>query len=254
MTRHWHWLAAVAALVLGCALNAAAQEEITFLTPQPLKASVDNLIPGFEAKTGYKVKMTVGSGLGTKQQVARGEPFDVPVILPPYAEALASGNVVTSSATTLASLIMALGVRKGAAKPDISTPAAAKAALLAAKSISYVDPMVGSAGLPVVALLKNLGITEQVQAKLKIGMTGGVVQNLVAKGEAEICLLYLSDIRNPGVEVVGPVPQQVAPPTNLVAFVSTRAKNPAAARALIDYLSSPEAEAVYKAEGMQPGR
>ena len=240
------------ALALGGSTIACAQQEIAFLTPQPLKASLDKLIPGFESKTGYKVKMTVGSGLGTKQQVARGEAFDVPVILPPYQEALASGNVVASSATTLASLIMAVGVRKGAPRPDISTPEAVKRMLLAAKSISYVDPMIGSAGLPVVEMLKKLGLAEQLQPRIKIGMTGGVVQNLVAKGEAEICLLYLSDIRNPGIDVVGPVPQQIASPTNLVGFVSTRAKDPAAAKALLDYLSSPQAETVYKAEGMQP--
>ncbi|HEV2202607.1 MAG TPA: molybdate ABC transporter substrate-binding protein [Bryobacteraceae bacterium] len=250
--KNLHSALIAAALLLGGATIACAQGEIAFLTPQPLKASLDKLIPGFEAKTGYKVKMTVGSGLGTKQQVARGEPFDVPIILPPYQEALASGNVVTSSATTLASLIMAVGVRKEAPKPDISTPDAVKRTLLAAKSISYVDPTIGSAGLPVVEMLKKLGLTEQLQPKIKIGMTGGVVQNLVAKGEAEICLLYLSDIRNPGIDVVGPVPQQIATPTNLVGFVSTHAKDPAAAKALLDYLTSPDAEKVYKAEGMQP--
>jgi molybdate transport system substrate-binding protein len=242
----------VAALVLGNSYSARAQGEIAFLAPQPLKASLDKLIPGFENKTGYKVKMTIGTGLGTKQQVARGEAFDVPVILPPYPEALASGNVVAGSATTLASLILAAGVRKGAPKPDVSTPEAVKRMLLEAKSISYVDPAVGSAGLPVVELLKKLDVAGQVQPKIKIGATGGVVQNLVAQGEAEICLLYLSDMRNPGIDVVGRVPQQISSPTNLVAFVSTHAKDPSAAKALLDYLSSPEAEAVYGAEGMQP--
>jgi molybdate transport system substrate-binding protein len=250
--KYLHSSVLVVALALGGSTSACAQGEISLLAPQPLKASLDKLIPGFETKTGYKVKMTIGSGLGTKQQVARGEAFDVPVILPPYPEALASGNVVTTSGTTLASLIMAVGVQKGAPRPDISTPEAVKGMLFAAKSISFVDPKVGSAGLPVVDMLNKLGIAEQLQARLKIGATGGVVQNLVAKGDAEICLLYLSDIRNPGIDVVGPVPQEIANPTNLVAFVSTRAKNPAAAQALLDYLSSPEAEAVYKAEGMQP--
>lgn len=250
--KYLHSSVVVVALVLGNSYTARAQGEITFLVPQPLKESVEKLIPGFESKTGYKVKMTVGSGLGTKQQVARGEPFDVPVILPPYPEALASGNVVASSATTLASLIIAAGVRKGAPKPDISTPEAVKRLLLDAKSITYVDPAMGSAGLPVVEMLKRLGLAEQIQPKIKIGATGGVVQNLVAKGEAEICLLYLSDMRNPGIDIVGPVPQQIATPTNLVGFVSTHAQDSAAAKALLTYLSSPGAEAVYKVDGMQP--
>ena len=249
--KYLHSLLAVAFL-LGNSYVARAQGEISFLVPQPLKEAVDKLIPGFENKTGYKVKMTVGTGLGTKQQVARGEAFDVPVILPPYAEALASGNVVASSATTLASLIIAAGVRKGAPKPDISTSDAVKRLLLDAKSITYVDPAMGSAGLPVVEMLKRAGLAEQLQPKIKIGATGGLVQNLVAKGEAEICFLYLSDMRNPGIDIVGPVPQQSASPTNVMGFVSTHARNPAAAKALLDYLSSPDAGTVYKAEGMQP--
>jgi molybdate transport system substrate-binding protein len=242
----------IAALVLASSYGARAQGEISFLVPQPLKEAVDKLIPGFESKTGYNVKMTVGSGLGTKQQVARGEAFDVPVILPPYPEALASGNLVAGSATTLASLILAVGVKKGAPKPDISTPAAVKRMLLSAKSISYVDPAIGSAGRPVVEMLNKLGITGQMQPKIKIGATGGVVQNLIAGGAAEFCLLYRSDMRNPGIDVVGLVPQPIASPTSLVGFVSTKAKDPAAAKALLDYLSSPDAEAVYKEEGMQP--
>ena len=145
--KYLHPLLAVAFL-LGNSYVARAQGEISFLVPQPLKEAVDKLIPGFENRTGYKVKMTVGTGLGTKQQVARGEAFDVPVILPPYAEALASGNVVASSATTLASLIIAAGVRKGAPKPDISTSDAVKRLLLDAKSITLCGPCDGERRTP----------------------------------------------------------------------------------------------------------
>jgi len=250
--RNLHSSAVIAALVLGNFYSARAQGEISFLVPQPLKESVDKLIPGFESKTGYKVKMTVGTGLGTKQQAARGEAFDVPVILPPYPEALASGNLVAGSATTLASLVLAVGVKKGAPKPDISTPEAVKRMLLSATTVSYVDPAIGSAGRPVVEVLNKLGIAGQMQPKIKIGATGGVVQNLVAKGEVEICVLYRSDMRNPGIDVVGLVPRQIAIPTNLVGFVSARARDAAAAKALLDYLSSPGAEAVYQEEGLQP--
>src|SRR5439155_1584138 len=84
---------------------------------------IEQLIPGFEHKTGIKVNATFGSGLGTKQQVARGEAFDIPVIQPPYPEVLASGYVVVKSARTLASVSVGVAVRKGAPKPDISTPA-----------------------------------------------------------------------------------------------------------------------------------
>lgn len=110
---------------------------MTLIAPGGIRAAVEQLVPGFERKTGYKVKATFGSGLGTKQQVARGEVFDVPIVQPPYPEVLASGHVVTSSATPLASVAVGVAVPQGASKPDISTPDAVKRTLLAAKSVSY---------------------------------------------------------------------------------------------------------------------
>src|SRR5580693_2388084 len=128
----------IATLALGSFYTAGAQSnEITLIAPGGIRDAVEQLIPGFEAKTGIKVKATFGSGLGTKQQVARGEAFDVPIIQPPYPEVLASGNVVTASAVTLATVSVGVAVRKGAPRPDISTPEAAKKTLLSAKSISY---------------------------------------------------------------------------------------------------------------------
>src|SRR5580700_1228734 len=104
----------IATLALGSLYIAVAQtNEITLIAPGGIRDAVEQLIPGFEAKTGHKVKATFGSGLGTKQQVARGEAFDVPIIQPPYPEVLASGNVVTGSATKLASVAVGIAVRKG---------------------------------------------------------------------------------------------------------------------------------------------
>ena len=77
---------------------------------------------------------------------------------------------------------------------------------------------------------------------------------LVAKGEVDIGLTFLSEMKEPGIAVVGPLPREISPPTTLVGFVSSHAKDPAAAQALLDYLSSPDAAAVYTAQGMQPGR
>jgi hypothetical protein len=132
---------------------------------------------GFERKTGIKVKATFGSGAGTKQQVARGEPFDVPIVQPPYPDVLASGNVVASSATPLASVSVGLAVRKGAPKPDISTPEALSRTLLAAKSIAYPDPDGGAAaGVSFEETLKKLGIAQQIQPKIKRAQGGAAAE------------------------------------------------------------------------------
>src|ERR1051325_9230509 len=129
---------AVLALALGLPTLGYA-DEVTLIAPGGARAAVEKMIPAFEKQTGHKVKATFGSGVGTKQQVIRGEAFDVPIVQPPLMPVLDSGHVVKSSETPLATVAVGVAVRKGAAKPDVSTPEAVKRTLLAAKSISYPD-------------------------------------------------------------------------------------------------------------------
>jgi molybdate transport system substrate-binding protein len=246
---------AVVVLALGNSYSTRAQSEVTLVAPGGIRAAIEQIIPDFERKTGDQVKATFGSGGGTKQQVVRGEAFDVPIVQPPYADVLASGNVVASSATPLASVAVGVAVRQGTPKPDISTPEAVRRMLLAAKSISYPDAAGGAAaGVSFNETLNKLGISEQIEPKIKRTSGGAGAMALVAKGEVEIGLTFLSEMKEPGIDVVGPLPLEISTPTSLVGFVSSHAKDPAAAKALLDYLSSPDAAEVYKAQGMQPGR
>jgi len=251
--KHLHSSIMFVAFVLGNPCGARAQTEVTLIAPGGIRTSIEKLIPGFESKTGYKVKATFGSGGGTKKQVVQGDAFDVPVVQPPLQEVLASGNVVAGTETPLASVAVGVAVRKGAPKPDISTPEAVKRTLLAAKSISYPDASGGAAaGVSFNETLKKLGIAEQMQPKIKPAQGGAGAMALTAKGEVEIGLTFMSEMGDPGIDIIGPLPPKISPPTLLVGFVSTHAKDPAAAKALLDYLSSPEATAIYKAQGMQP--
>ncbi len=248
------WLSIAVASVLVCHPATARADEITLVAPGGIKAAVEQLIPAFERKTGHKVKATFGSGLGTKRQVAAGEPFDVPIVQPPYPDVLGSGHVVAGSETPLASVAVGVAVRPGQRRPDISTPDAVKRMLLAAKSISYPDPAGGAAaGVSFTETLKKLNISEQMQPKIKLAQGGAAAMEALAKGEVEIGLTFISEIiTEPGVESVGALPREISTPTALVGFISAHTKAPAAARALLAYLSSPEAAAVYKARGMQP--
>ena len=246
------------ALVLGTACAALtepafAQQDITILAPGGAVPPVNALIPVFESKTGYKVKLTSGSGLGTKKQITEGDPFDVSGLQPPFPEVLASGNVVVKSQRPLASVAVGVAVRNGAPKPDISTPAAVKKLLLSVKSLAYPDSAGGAAaGVSFDATLNQLGIMDQVKAKIVHAKGGASAMDAAAKGEVDIGLTYLSEMDNPGIDIVGPLPAAISPPTQLVAFVGTHARNPKAAQALVDYLSSPEAAGAYKAVGLVP--
>ena len=114
------------ALALGIASSARAQGEITLLAPGPIKEPLDRLLAAFETKTGTKVKVTYGGGVPTRKQVAAGQGLDVDILFAPFPEVLKTGNIVPGSATVVARVRLALAVKKGAPKPDISTPAAVK--------------------------------------------------------------------------------------------------------------------------------
>lgn len=244
---------AIAALLLGHASTTYAQNEITLIAPGGIRDALEQIIPNYERKTGRKVKATFGSGLGTKRQVASGEAFDVPVIQPPYPEVLASGNVIAGSATPLASVAVGIAVKQGARKPDISSPAAVKRLLLGAKSVSYPDPAGGAAaGVSFDETLRKLGIADQVQRTLKRAQGGANAMKMVATGEAEIGVTFVSEMNEPGIDIVGKLPAEISTPTTLTGFISSHAKDPAAARELLEYLSSPEAAAAYEGQHMQP--
>ena len=230
--------------------------EVSLIAPGGIRAAVDQMIPAFEKATGHRVKAAFGSGGGTKERVIKGEPFDVPIVQLPLEPVIASGHVVTASETPLATVSVGVAVRTGAPKPDISTADAVKRLLLGSKAISYPNAASGAAaGVSFNETLQKLGIAEAMKPRIKIAQGGRRAMELVAKGEVDIGLTFISEIiTEPGVEVVGRLPRDISTPTALVGFVSSHSREPEAAKALLRYLSSPEAAVVYKERGMQPGR
>jgi molybdate transport system substrate-binding protein len=231
-------------------------QEVTLIAPGGMRCPLDRMAPDFERKTGHAVKVTIGAGGATHQQVVRGEPFDVPIVQPPYQDVLASANVIGASETPLASVAMVVAVRKGAPRPNISTPEAVKRMLLAAKAISYPDGAGGrggAAGISFDETQKQLGIFEQMRPKIK-RMPGVSLMQLLIRGDIDVAITFASEIDDPGVEVVGTLPKEISTPTALVGFVSSHTKAPDAAIAVLRYLSSSDAAIAYRACKMQPGR
>ena len=236
--------------------NATRAQEVTLVAPGGMRCAMDRMAPDFEHKSGHPVKVTIGSGGATHQQVVHGEPFDVPIVQPPYQDVIDSGNVVTGSETPLATVAIVVVVRTGDSKPDISTPDAVKRLLLAAKAISYPDGaggLGGAAGVSFDKTLMKLGIFDEMKPKVK-RIKGVSLMQLLTNGDIDFAVSFASEINDPGTEVVGPLPREISTPTSLVGFISAHAKSPETAKALLSYLSSPEAAVAYKACGMQPGR
>lgn len=250
----------LATVLLGGWSLGRAQSEITLLMPGPVgRDLVPKVVAGFEMKTGDKVKITFAQGsrdtepYGTRQLVAHGRAQDVSVMFAPFPEALASGNIDPKTSTTIARIVLAVTVKQGAPKPDISSAAAVKKMLLDARAISMVDPGQGTLGSQGMEVLEKLGIADQVKPKLKIVGESREAEEAVAKGETDLFLgPELSDKLVDGVDRVGGLPKGASTPIDVVGFVSTKASDPEAAKALLEYLRSPEAEAAYKAAGMMP--
>jgi molybdate transport system substrate-binding protein len=179
--------------------------------------------------------------------------LDVDLLFAPFPDVLKTGNVVPKSATVVARLRLAVAVKKGSPELNISTPAAAKEALLNAKSITSVDPAQGSVGGIAQAALDKLGISDQVKPKLKWLPDGNQVQETVAKGEFEVALgPYMSDMSNPSLDVVGPLPTGVSPPVDITGFLSNSLKDTKDSKALLAYLKSREAAPVWEEAKIYP--
>jgi molybdate transport system substrate-binding protein len=236
--------------------NTVRAAEVTLIAPGGIRAAVDQMIPAFEKATGHKVKATFGSGGGTKERVIKGEPFDVPIVQLPLEPVVASGHVMAASETPLAFVAVGVAVRTGTPKPDISSADAVKRLLLGSKAIAYPNAASGAAaGISFNETLQKLGIADAMKPKIKLAQSGRGAMDMLAKGEVDIGLTFISEIiTEAGVEVVGPLPRDISTPTVLVGYVSAHTQELDAAQALLRYLSSAEAAAVYKQRGMEPGR
>jgi molybdate transport system substrate-binding protein len=244
-------LAMMAATMAGA--NAA---EIKILTAGAFKQIVVALVPEFEKQSGHKVIVDNDTVGGLAKRIEGGEAFDVVVVSPGVIDELvAKGKVATThgSRTRLARVGVGVMVRAGAPKPDIGTVEAFKQAVLAAKTVAYIDPASGgSSGIYVAQLFEKLGIADQVKPKAKLKQ-GGYVADLIKSGEAELGIHQISEIVPvKEVTLVGPLPADIQNFTTYAAGVGASAKNPDAAEALIKMLAGPLAAAVLKEKGMEP--
>ena len=211
--------------------------EVRLLSSAGIKPVIDAAKPGFERSTGHTLTVKYVLTPQVAVHAENGEPFDVAITIPAHIVKLDNLNIVAAgTGANIAKFDLGVGVRAGAAKPNISTQEALKGALLAAKSIAYVGG--GATGPMVTGMLDRLGITNDVKAKLK---TGSVEESqaAVANGEAEMMVLPVPLIKEAkGVELAGALPSPFQNSITMAAGISSKANDRAAAQALIIFLTS----------------
>jgi molybdate transport system substrate-binding protein len=239
-----------AAIALAMVLAPAAAEaaEVTFLCSNALKAVMEELAPRFEKATEHKLAISYGSTNPLKARIVKGEAFDLTILGEAAIDDLVKqGKLVAATRVVVARSVLGVAIRKGATKPDIHTTESFKRTLLNAKSIAYLED--GLTGTYLKVLFQRLGIAENIQSKHKSARGAEAVAN----GEVELGVTQMSEILyQAGAELVGPLPPEIQNYTNFPAAVSAGARQADAARALINYLASPDAARVLKAHGLEP--
>jgi molybdate transport system substrate-binding protein len=231
--------------------------DIKVLSTTAMKMVFEELSPSFERATGNKLDVTLGPSLRLEKQLGEGEVVDVAIVSASGARDLeAQGRLVTGSSVAIANSAIGAAVRKGAPKPDLSSVEGFKRAMLAAKSIACSRPVGGGqSGVHIAKVFADLGIAEQMQAKSKYGAGGpaGLAGLMVLRGEADIGIQQMAELMAvDGIDVVGPLPPEIQMVTPFVAAIPTNASHAAAGRAVIAFLTTPDAKRVIKAKGLDP--
>jgi molybdate transport system substrate-binding protein len=246
----------VAAALAGFALSGAIAHaaEVKVLTSVALKSVLDELSPVFEKKTGHKLAIDYGLAAGQKKRVLEGERADVVIVTRAMMVDLVKQKKVADGLVNVAGTPVAVAARAGAPKPDISTVEAFKQALLAAKSLAYSDPAKGGlSGVVAARAIEKLGIAEQMKPKT-ILVAGALSPELVAKGEAELGIAQASEIVPiAGTQLVGPLPGELGTMTLFTGGIGAESQSVEAAKALIEFLTGPEAAPSFKAKGFEAG-
>jgi molybdate transport system substrate-binding protein len=238
------------------AAPAAHAQAVRVMTSGGFAQAFLDLVPEFERATGTQVLVAFGASMGgapdsIPSRLERGEPVDVVILAAEALDALVvQGKVRAGSRVDLVRSRIGMAVRAGASKPDIGSVEALRQTLLGASSIAY---SASASGVYLsTELFQRLGIAEQIKAKSK-RIESERVGNVVARGDAEIGFQQVSELLPiPGIDYVGPLPAQVQRVTTFSAGVSVNARASDAAKALIEFLSSPAAIPTITSAGLEP--
>jgi len=246
-----------AAVVLLCALaapNKASAAEIKILSPGATEGALSELLPQFEKSSGHKITINYGPVGGLAARVTKGETADIVILSDSVAEELRkAGKTVDGTQVVIAKVGIGVFVRKGDPKPDISTADAFIRALTNAKVIAYADPKLGgSSSILVAELMRSLDITGSIGSRTKLAPPAKPLVDLVAAGGVDFGFQPISQIYlDPRIELVGPIPAPYQHYTPYVASLVATSPHQEAYQAMVAFLASPAAEAIWKSKGFE---
>jgi molybdate transport system substrate-binding protein len=233
----------------------ASAAEIKVISAGAVRSVIAGMIEDYRARSGDSFDFTVGTTGQLRDAIASGRSADLLITSAPLMTELEkTGKLTPGSRTDLGRVGIGVAIREGAPAPDFSTPAAFQKMLLDAKSVTYTAPELGgTSGVHVLVLLKKFGIYDAV-AKKAIHAKGGIdISQKVARGEAEIGITLISEIVPvKGARMAGPLPEALQLWTIYTSAIPMSSKEPSAARAFVNALTSPAMAARWTAGGFEP--
>lgn len=231
-------------------VGGARAAELKVLAGGSLRGVLSELGPQFERASGHKLVIDFDTIPNLIKAATSGKPFDLGVMpIDVFRDDGAKAKFKPS--IEFARVGYGVAVRAGAPRPDVSTLDAFKKTLLDAKSITFLPA--SAAGAYILKVFDRLGIDQAMKAKTLVQEQPTGIIPAVVKGDAELAVFVNNVLTAPGVDIVGPFPPEVQQELIFPAAVATEAKEPDAAKAFIDFITSPASVAVVKAKGMTPG-
>jgi molybdate transport system substrate-binding protein len=247
-------IAMMLAATVGTIQQATAAENtpVRMLVSNGMKGTMEELQPQCERAIGHPLAVEFSSTAGLKKKIQAGQGFDVTVITTEAIDALIKeGKLTAASRTELGRSMLGIGIRAGAARPDVKTVDALKKTLREARSITY--PRDGASRGDLEKMFDRLGIATEIKPKIVLANGSGEAAANVASGQVQMVLTLFSEIVPvPGLEILGPLPGEYQSDVKFSAAASTAAKDPDAAQKLIAFLAGPKAASVLKAKGLEP--
>ena len=233
------------------AMTTVKASELKLIAGGSLAGLFKQIGPQFEQASGHTLSIHFDSTPNIISRINAGTPFDAVVVpVDVFKDAAAKGHLA-DPAVNIARVGYGVIVRAGAPKPDLSTPDAFRKALLAASSVASVPA--SAAGAYITKVYERLGIAEEMKARTKVQAAPTAIAPAVANGEAELGVFLTNVFNASGIELAGLFPAELQQELLFTAAVAADTVEAAAAKALIDYLKTPDATAAIKAAGMIPG-
>jgi molybdate transport system substrate-binding protein len=241
-----------AALVCLYAQQPANPNAMRVIASNGIREVLNEVRPKAEAAAGKPLAIEYNSSNAQVDRIEKGADFDVAVLTSDTIDDLINkGKIVSGTRTLLARAGIGVGVRKGAAKPDISSGEAIKKALLAAKTVTYAQD--GASRVHVEMMFGRLGISQEMAPRIRLEQGSTRSAAMVAAGKADMILTLISEILPAeGVSLAGPLPAEYQYYVEFAAGMGVKAKRADAGKALIHFLASPETAGMLAAKGMEP--